>query len=266
MYWPMLFALYRQRWASLGYTHAYFILPLSIWFAYRRKSGIKKAIEQETKKYSPLSLLWVFSGAFLYILSWRQGYMLLAAFSLLPFLYGTVGFIYGRQTQKILRIPIIYLLFMVPPPFALLDKITLPLRYISAASVESILKILGFKVIREGLNYTVNGHSMTVEEACSGFRSLITMLALGFAYIIAYKGNLKRNTMLILSVAPLALIGNIIRILIISFMAVFLGEKTAEGFMHSFSGIVVFIFVVIGFLAIENILNKKETKEFEWFA
>jgi len=272
LFFPTLKSLYTYRWDALGYTHAFFILPVSLGLAWWKRQELIKAFQTTDKRFGLGFLLIFVVGVMLYLFGWRQDYVMISAFALLPFLYGFIGFVYGARVSRVLLFPVLYLLLMVPPPFALLDQLTLPLRYISAYGVEFMLSLLGFSVQREGLMYIVNGHQMMIDDACSGFRSLVTMFSLGLVYVYMTKSPLLKKAVLIGSVVPLSVIGNIVRIMVISLLGVYFGEEVAKGFLHSFSGIIVFLFIVIGFLAVEKFWHTKqavaiEKKEddFEWF-
>ena len=187
-------------------------------------------------------------------------------------MYGFVGFIYGKKVQRLLLFPILYLLLLVPPPFALLDRVTLPLRYISAFGVEKIFGLFNFPIQREGLMYVVKGQQMMIDEACSGFRSLITMISLGLVYVYTIRSSIIKKAVLVLSIIPLAVVGNILRIIVISLIGAYFGQELAQGFLHYFSGMVIFLFIVLGFAGINAVWTRREKRgagedeeEFEWF-
>ena len=113
---------------------------------------------------------------------------------------------------------------------------------------------------------------MMIDGACSGFRSLITMFSLALVYVYVIRSKFIKKVVLVLSVLPLAIVGNIIRVIVISLIATNFGQEVAQGFMHSFSGVVVFLFIVLGFAGIEALWTRlsgeeKGTRdeEFEWF-
>lgn len=272
VFFPVFRSLYTYRWDALGYTHAFFILPISIGLAYWKKEELAEAFRKTRKKFGIANLIVFVFGILLYLFGWHQDYMVISTFAVIPTLYGLLGFIYGGMVQRALLFPVLYLLLLVPPPFSLLDKVTLPLRYISAFGVEKIFQLLRFPIQREGLMYVISGKQMMIDEACSGLRSLVTMFALVLPYVYLIKCKLTKKTVLISSVIPLALVGNIARIIVISLMSLYLGTEVAQGFMHYFSGAVVFLFIILGFLGIEAIWTKVAGKkkpdkgdEFEWF-
>ncbi len=260
IFFPLFKVLYGYRWNELGYTHAFFILPVSIGLVWWKRKELRQAFFEDESQFSLVSLLIFVSGALIYLFGWNQDYMVVAAFALIPFLYGFIGFVYGRKVRNKLRFPILYLFFLVPPPFALLDKITLPLRYISAEGVEMIFSLFGFPFQREGLMYIVNGKQMMVDSACSGFRSLITMFALGVVYLYLNKSTLLKKLALTASILPLAVLGNILRVIIVSLLNVYFGEEVSSGFLHYFSGAVVFLFIVLGFAGIDALWAEKSKR------
>lgn len=269
LFFPVLRVLYSYRWDALGYTHAFFILPVSLGLAWWKRKELLGAFSETEGRFGPVALVILIFGGLMYLFGWRQDYMVIATLALIPFLYGFIGFIYGRAVQRVLLFPVLYLLLLVPPPFAILDSITLPLRYISAAGVELIFCLFHYPFERQGLMYVVKGQEMMVDAACSGFRSLITMFSLGIVYVYVNKSSAIKKAVLVLAILPLSILGNILRIIIISLIGVYFGKEAAQGFLHSFSGIVIFLFIVLGFLAIEALWGRKEVKpgkdEIEWF-
>jgi len=272
LFFPVFSILYRQRWDALGYTHAYFILPVSLGLVYWKRKELAGAFASTEKRFDVSSLLILIFGGLMYLFGWRQDYMVISTFALIPFLYGFAGFIYGKKVQRLLLFPILYLLLLVPPPFALLDRVTLPLRYISAFGVEKIFGLFNFPIQREGLMYVVKGQQMMIDEACSGFRSLITMMSLGLVYVYVIRSSIIKKAVLVLSIIPLAVMGNILRVIVISLIGVYFGQEMAQGFLHYFSGVVIFLFIVLGFAGIEAVWTRRERRgmrndeeEFEWF-
>ncbi len=272
LFFPVFSILYRQRWNALDYTHAYFILPVSLGLVYWKRKKLARAFADTEKRFGVSSLLIFIFGGLMYLFGWRQDYMVVSTFALIPFLYGFVGFIYGKKVQRLLLFPILYLLLLVPPPFALLDRVTLPLRYISAFGVEKIFGLFNFPIQREGLMYVVKGQQMMIDEACSGFRSLITMISLGLVYVYTIRSSIIKKAVLVLSIIPLAVVGNILRIIVISLIGAYFGQELAQGFLHYFSGMVIFLFIVLGFAGINAVWTRRERRgagedeeEFEWF-
>ncbi|OQX86388.1 MAG: hypothetical protein B6D55_06220 [Candidatus Omnitrophica bacterium 4484_70.2] len=256
LFLPTFIKLYTFRWSALEYGHAYFILPISIYLIFRKRKKIKELSQKSKTSPSKLGIFLFIFGIFIYNFGYRQNYMVLTTFSLIPILWGLIEMLYGKKSRQEVTFPIVYLLLMVPPPFALIDYFTLPLRYATVLCTERILRILNYSIQREGLMLIVNGKKIMISGACSGFRFLFTLLALGLLYIYFKKSPLRDKLILSLFILPLALLGNIIRVTIISLLNVHFGKEIAEGFLHTFSGIVIFIFLIWGLIAFDYIFKK----------
>lgn len=160
--------------------------------------------------------------------------------SLVFLLAGIVLYWFGWQVLKVLALPIGFLFFMVPLPYIVYDAAAFPLKlFITKASVFA-LKTMGVIVWREGNILMFPQTVLEVADACSGLRSLMSLLALGVAFaFFSQKSNLKR-TVLILSAIPIAIVTNMLRVIVTGFLAQYYGAAAAEGFFHEFAGMAVF--------------------------
>lgn len=256
MYAPIFWQLYNTRWDKLDYTHAYFIFPISLWLAWRSRDRLKTALQNLSRNKQSLGFCIFVFGILLFVFSWRQNYYFLSTLSLIPVLFGITLYLYGYNVVKILSFPILYLLLLVPPPFGILDSITLPMRKVASIATEIILKSFHYPVSREGLFLNIGYNQISIGEPCSGFRSLITLLSLGLVYVYISKSTMLNKFLMTASIVPLAIFGNFIRIVALCLITFYFGEEVGQGFFHNFSGIVMFIITVIGLISIEGLLNK----------
>jgi exosortase len=98
--------------------------------------------------------------------------------------------------------------------------------------------------------------SLEVVEACSGIRSLVSLLALaaGFGYVV--ERSVFARWILVLAMVPLAIVSNGTRVMLTAIMANYMGVRAAEGFMHEFSGWVIFVVATALFLAFYGVMTK----------
>ena len=262
LYAPVFNNLYNIRWDTVDYTHAYFILPISLWLAWRSRQKLKEAIKQDISNLcSLLSFFVLVLGGLMFFVGWRQDYVVIQTFSLIPVLFGLVGYLYGTSLIKILSFPILYLLLLVPPPFGILDSITMPMRYGIAAATELVLNFTGFPITRSGLEMTIGYNTIFMGEPCSGFRSLITMISLVMVYVYVSSGNLTKKIVLTSFIIPMALLGNLARVITLCLITFYFGEETGQGFFHNFSGIVIFIITISGIMGVESILDRLQSRK-----
>ncbi len=260
LYYPLFSNLYNMRWDTVDYSHAYFILPLSLWLAWRKRGEIKN-ISQETRldKKNVSSFFILLLGILMFIFGLRQDYIFIQTLSLIPLLFGLIGFLYGGKMVITLSFPVLYLLLLVPPPFGIIDSITLPMRHGISVLTEKILFFLNYPISRKGLLLTIGYNDIFMGAPCSGFRSLITMFSLILVYVYISKGNLSKKLILTAFIIPMALLGNLLRVITLCLITFYFGEEAGQGFFHNFSGIVIFIITLSGLMGAESILDKMKT-------
>jgi len=261
LYSQTFIELYRERWELVDYGHAYFVLPLSLFIVWLKRKTLKQLAQHADEKFYLPGFLLIIVSLFFFTFGWRWSYVLIQTMSVIPLLFGMASFFYGPKIIRPLLFPILYLFLLVPPPIGVLDNITLPMRYFASSSAETILNIFHYPISREGLLLKLGGHEIFMGAPCSGFRSLITMLSLGLIYIYFYKGRPMKNLVLLLAIVPLAIVGNIIRVLTICLITFYFGEKAGQGFFHEFSGVIVFLIMLAGLMGLEKILRDRELKK-----
>ena len=148
---------------------------------------------------------------------------------------------------------------MIPLPYILYDSVAFPLKLmVSKISVE-FLSFIGILVLREGNIIHLADTTLEVADACSGIRSIISLLALSTAIAyITQKGWIKR-TVLIISAVPIAVFVNAVRVIVTGVLAEKYGAKAAEGFFHEFAGLVIFGLAIF-LLIILSIVMARKTK------
>jgi len=268
LYSPVIYQLYKARWETIDYTHAYFILPLSLFLVWRNlrdgssanRGSVPRGVPQDLPAPVPGLLLTVL-GLLMFVFGWKLGYLFITTLSLIPLLYGIILYLYGAGLAKRLSFPILYLLLMVPPPLGVLDAITIPMRHGISVAAVSIMNILHYPIHREGLMIYLGTHEIFMGAPCSGFRSLITMFSLGIFYVYVIKGTLLKKLVLVAAIIPLALFGNLVRVITLCLLTYHKGEEVAQGFFHYFSGGVIFVIMIIGLLVIEFVMEKLEDKQ-----
>lgn len=257
LYYPLFSFLYMMRWDTVDYSHAYFILPISLWLTWRKRSNIKKIYQEsnlEKKNIIAFSILLL--GILMFVFGWRQEYIFIQTLSLIPFLFGLTGYLYGFNIMKTLTFPILYLLLLVPPPLGVLDSITLPMRHGISVLTEKILFSLNYPISRDGLLLKIGYNDIFMGAPCSGFRSLITMFSLILVYVYIIKGNYYKKTILTFLIIPMALFGNLVRVITLCLITFYFGEEAGQGFFHNFSGIVIFIITLLGLMGAESVLDR----------
>jgi len=133
-------------------------------------------------------------------------------FAFLISLASCVVLVGGLRALNQLKFPILLLLFTFPIPPTSYAQITGPLQSLATGLSQSSLELLGFSALREGNLLELPHYRLSVVEACSGIRSLVTLLF--FCCVYAYfmkRGVWPRIAVVVLSI-PAALALNVVRI------------------------------------------------------
>ena len=168
---------------------------------------------------------------------------------------------FGVRTMKRTLFPALYLLFCIPL-HTYLDLVTIHLRLFAVSSAYFMLQGVGVDIVRQGtmLASSTGSFSIDIAEPCSGMRSLFAMMALtaGYAYF-TQPTWLRRGLLFALSI-PLAVAGNVMRILSIVVVAKLCSSDFATGFYHDYSGYIVFLVAIFLMVAVGGLITKGAEK------
>lgn len=237
VYWQVIQKLVFDWWHDDNYSHGFLIVPLALYFSWERKERLESL---------PLQPSWfglgVFAGSLLTLLAGLLGAELfLSRVSLVGVLAGMVLYLFGWAHLRALAFPLAFLLLMIPLPAIIFNQITFPLQLLASRAGESAIAAAGIPVLREG-NVIVLAHTtLEIAEACSGIRSLITLITLGLVYGYFADPRLWVRAALVVSAVPIAILANGARVAGTGITAHWWGTEAAEGFFHEFSGWIVFL-------------------------
>ncbi len=235
-----------------NYSHGFFIPLISLYMIYFMRGELKKCPIQPVNLGLPVLLL----GLAQLLIAVTGSEFFLQRTSLLPVLFGLTLFLLGTCYAKKLLVPIGYLIFMIPLPAIIWNKIAFPMQLFSTRLTENVVHLLGIPVYREGNILQLASTTLEVVDACSGLRSLTTMFALSAALAWFAGYSIPKKWFLFFMAAPIAVFANIIRLAGTALLASRYGGDVAQGFLHEFSGMVTF-FVGLGLLTGLSVLLGK---------
>lgn len=154
---------------------------------------------------------------------------------------------FGRAVAKICVFPALYLLFTIPLA-TFLDVVTIHLRLLACSTALAVLNGIGVEVVQQGtaiLSQGAHPFSIDVAEPCSGLRSLFALMALTAAYAWFTQSGFLRRALLFACSIPLAVLGNVMRIVTICLVAAGADPDFATGFYHDYSGYIVFLVAIL---------------------
>ena len=237
--------LYRQILAALvgqwlhdpNYSHGFFAAPFCAWMVWKTRSRLAALPVQP----SWLGLVVIVGALGLLILGVFGAENFVARASLLFLLAGLTIYFAGWRIFYAVLFPWAVLFLMIPLPAIVFNQATLPLQLEASSLASNLLMLCGIPVLREGNVIQLPSLALDVAEACSGLRSLMSLITLAVMYGYLFERRISRRALLILSAIPIAIVANGLRIVGSGLLGQYWGQDKAEGFFHLFSGLLIFL-------------------------
>jgi len=252
LYWGVLQGLLSDWYHDPDYSHGFLVPLLSAYFIWERWETLQK----EDSRPNLFGAVVLGGGLALLVVGLIGAELYVQRFSLIVVLAGLVLLISGWQYLWLLSLPIGFLIFMIPLPAIVVNTIAFPLQLFAAKVAAFCLFSLGIPVLREGNLIVLAGTTLEVAEACSGLRSLLSLLALGTVYGYFSQDTLWKRWVLVLLSIPIAIVANASRVSGTGLLAHYFGMEAAEGFYHTFEGWIVFVVAFVLLFVCGVILQK----------
>ena len=234
-----------------NYSHGFLIPPVAAYFVWERRERLVEASIHP----SPWGLI-VVIGSLAVLVSGILGVeFFLTRVSLIGVIAGAVLFLFGWEHLRILSFSLAFLLLMIPLPAILFNQIAFPLQLFASKLGTGVLQSCAVPVLREGNVIVLANTSLEVAEACSGIRSLISLLTLGIVFGYFTDTRIWVRVVLALSTVPIAIVANGLRVAGTGLAAHYYGPEAAEGFFHTFSGWLVFVVAFVMLLAVMQLIR-----------
>ena len=249
--------LWGEWMANDYYSHGVLIVPVAVYLAWRRLAHTPVTWGATRFPYGGLAVLFAALAAYLYFDRERAFY--LAALATVGLLTGFVWTMAGRATVRRLAFPLAYLTLMVPLPFV--ERVTYPLALFTGVCSAALVKFLGLNVTVVGSAVTLPNANLVIGAQCSGINSMIALIALNALVAYAVKGPVWGRIGLVALAVPLAMLGNILRVANLLFVAREWGAEAAFRFYHDYSGLVFFGVVLLLLAPLARLLRCNGLRE-----
>lgn len=237
LYLPVLISLAGQWLDDPNYRHGILIPFVSGLLLWKKRSELREAPVGRSDILGPAVIA---AAAALLIIGTAASELFTARFSLPLLIIGIVLFIRGRELTRIAVFPLLLLFLMIPLPYIIYYKVTFPMQIMSARMSASILETLGVSVARRGNILMLPGYTLEVIAACSGLRSLMTMVTLALIFCAFSDMPAWKKAVLTACSVPVAIAANTVRLVVTALGAYTVGPEFADGTIHEISGLIVF--------------------------
>jgi exosortase len=251
-YFDVLARLVEAWFTDDNYSHGFLIVPLALYLAWERRARFAG----QAVNPSPLGLLVVLGSLVLLAAGVLGSELFVTRISMLGSLIGTILFLHGWARLRVLAFPLAFLLLMIPVPAIIFNQIAFPLQLVASRVGEQALSSLEIPVLREGNVLILAATTLEVAEACSGIRSLVSLLTLSIMFGYFADSRQWVRCVIAFSTIPVAIAANGIRVAGTGIAAHHLGPEAAEGFFHTFSGWLVFIAAFLLMLVLQRLIAR----------
>jgi len=251
LFWDGLDQMWGWWIDSPEYSHGLLIPPVAAFLIWQQKDQL----ERLAFNGSWWGLALVLLGGFLLLLGQLATIYTLVQYAYVITLCGLVLSFTGIKPFRLLAVPLLILVFMIPLPQFMLANLSTKLQLLSSQLSVDFMRLFGISVFVEGNVIDLGGYQLQVAEACDGLRYLFPLMTLGFLMAYFYKGATWKRILLFLSSIPITVLMNSVRVGTIGLMVEHWGIAMAEGFLHQFQGWAVFMVsaaLMLGEIAVLN--------------
>jgi exosortase len=235
LYRPLLTRLAQQWWQDPNYTHGFFVPVFSLFLLWDGRA--KLAALRIKPSWWGLVML-VFALIMMVLGTISSGFFL-SRVSLLLLICGMVVFLAGWQHLAAVSFPLAFLILMIPSSM-LVEQITFPLQILASNTATLLLNVIGVSAVREGNIILLPTARLEVAEACSGIRSLFSLITLTVIYGYLAETKTAVRVLLALIAVPVSILANALRITVTGLVVNYWGLEGAQGTLHLLSGWLIF--------------------------
>lgn len=219
-----------------------------LWQDRKRLQGITLA-----PSWAGLPLIWLSMSVL--VLGVLGADIFLPRVSFLILLAGLIIMFLGWTFFRGVLFPLAFLILMIPIPALIINRITFPLQLLASKVASSLLELVGVPVLRQGNMIVLASMPLDVAEACSGIRSLLSLVTLAIIYGYLIETRRWVRVVLALSAVPIAVAANSFRVFGTGLLVQHGYEDQAEGFYHALSGLLIFVVALIMLFGVHRLIT-----------
>lgn len=251
---PTMIQVARFNWTTEQGGHGPIVLATGAWLLWRELKS-SRADREPGNLALGLSLLVPFLA--IYGLARVTGILEIEALAMYAALISGLYLLLGGRLVRSIWFPLIYLALALPPPDSVVAAITQPIKIAISEWAVSLLHNLGYPIASSGVMIQIAQYELLVAAACAGLNSIISLGAICLFYgYLRHRSNFLAFAVIALSVIPIAVFSNFVRVLILILITYYLGEAAAQGFLHDFAGLTMFAVALLTVFVIDSVFTR----------
>lgn len=260
LYAPTLRHLVTQWWHDPNFSHGFVVPLFSVYVLWKRRNQLAHI----PSRPSWLGLPVLAFGICALMVGQLGAELFLSRFSLLLVVAGVTLLLFGWTLFKATLFPLAVLVLMIPLPTILFNQITFPLQLLASGVASAVLPLFGVPVLREGNIIHLPSLALEVADACSGIRSLVSLITLAVIYGYLTEKRVWRRCLLVLASVPIAILANSFRIIGTGLLVQYWNPDKAEGYFHASWGWITFavsLLMLYGLQCLVHVISRERSSQ-----
>lgn len=250
---PTMYNVATETWSTEQGAHGPIILATASWLI-ARCWGESRALARPGDSRAAFAAFLL--AAPLYIVARIISIVEIEGLMMYVLLLITAYWLIGFAPLRAMWFPIVYGLFIFPPPDTVVALLTQPIKIGISRAAINMLHAVGYPVAGSGVTIVIGQYQLLIAAACAGLNSLISLSAIGLFYVyVRHNANWRYALLLMFAIVPVAILANAARVLGLILITYHLGDGAAQGFLHSFSGITIFLISMLGIFAVDALIS-----------
>lgn len=253
---PAFMAMLRESWSTEQGAQGPLVLASGLWLLAHEARGVVTVSGRAGIPAAALALAGIVVAfgrvtGTLWI-DWTASYA-----ALVVVLYAIIG---GAALRR-LWFPLVYLLFLVPVPYAIVGPLTHMRKLWLSGSAVDLLAWAGYDVAYGGTTLYIDQYELLIADACAGMNSLFSLVAIGSFYIyIRHRRRLRPALILAAMLVPVAVLTNLVRVVLLMLVTRHAGDALAQGIFHDAIGMVMFAIMLACLVAIDLLVSLRPVR------
>ena len=251
---PTMIEVGQFNWTTEQGGHGPIVMAIGLWLLWREAKSSSAPRKPGNAIIGSLALA---GHLAVYLVSRITGILEIEALAMYGALIVGAYMLFGGALIRSVWFPLLYLALTLPPPDSVVAAVTQPIKIAISEWAVSLLYALGYPIASSGVTIQIAQYELLVAAACAGLNSIISLGAFCLFYgYLRHRTNLLAFVVIALSVIPIAVFSNFIRVIILILITYYLGEAAAQGFLHDFAGLTMFAVALLSVFVIDSIFTR----------
>lgn len=251
---PTMIEVGQFNWTTEQGGHGPIVLATGLWLLWREVKSSSAPRKPGNLIVGLLSLAALLAA---YLIARITGTLEIEALAMYGALIMGAYLLVGGALLRSIWFPLLYLALTLPPPDSVVAAVTQPIKIAISEWAVDLLYALGYPIASSGVTIQIAQYELLVAAACAGLNSIISLGAICLFYgYLRHRTNFASFAMIALSVIPIAVFSNFIRVIILILITYYLGEAAAQGFLHDFAGLTMFAVALLTVFVIDSIFTR----------